>query len=62
MDFSNLWLNLKEFTRECIRVLRVTKRPDKLEFKTIVKASGLGMLAIGAIGFLIHVIKQMLFP
>ena len=62
MNFSELMLKLKEFVRECIRVLRVTKRPDRVEFKTIVKASGLGMLVIGAIGFLIHIIKQLFFP
>ena len=62
MNFSELMLKLKEFVRECIRVLRVTKRPDRVEFKTIVKASGLGMLVIGAIGVLIHIIKQLFFP
>lgn len=51
---------LKRFWKECIRVLRVTKKPDKTEFKTIVKVSGLGILLIGLIGFLIHLIKVML--
>ena len=37
------------------------KKPDMIEFKTIVKVSGLGMILIGLIGFIINVIKQMFF-
>ena len=48
---------LKYFIRECFRVLRVTKKPDALEFKTIVKVSGLGILIIGFIGFFVQMIK-----
>ena len=51
----------KRFCRECARVLRVTKKPTKEEFKTIVKVSGLGILIIGMIGFLIQMAKQLLF-
>lgn len=43
-----------------MRVLKVTRKPDKYEFKTIVKVSGLGMIAIGAVGFLFQIVKQML--
>lgn len=48
---------IKEFGKECIRVLKVTKKPTNEEFKTIVKVSGLGILLIGLIGFIIQVIK-----
>ena len=51
----------KRFWKECLRVLKVTKKPNGEEFKTIVKVSGLGMGIIGLIGFLIQIIKQMLF-
>jgi len=44
---------------ECVRVLRVTKKPTKFEFKTIVKASGLGILIIGLIGFIIQMLGQL---
>lgn len=57
MDFGSLFSKLKEFIRECRRVLTVTKKPDKIEFKTIVKASGIGMMIIGAIGFVIQMFK-----
>lgn len=51
----------KQFIIECKRVLMVTRKPDKTEFKTIVKASGLGMLVIGLIGFIISMLKLLLF-
>ena len=50
---------LKEFGKECWRVLRVTKKPDKGEFTTFVKVSGIGILLIGFIGFLIHLVKEL---
>jgi protein transport protein SEC61 subunit gamma and related proteins len=52
---------LKEFIAECKRVLQITKKPDKIEFKAIVKASGLGILVIGLIGFLLTLGKELLF-
>ena len=53
---KELWIKLKTFIGECKRVLIVTKKPSKLEFKTIIKASGLGMMIIGLIGFVIQMI------
>jgi protein transport protein SEC61 subunit gamma-like protein len=52
---------LKTFITECKRVLRVTKKPDKQEFTTIVKISSIGMAIIGVVGFLVHFIKELLF-
>ena len=57
----NMWMKLKRFGIECGRVLRVTKKPDSIEYKTIVKVSGLGMAVIGLMGFLIQMIKQLFF-
>jgi len=51
---------LKSFIIECIRVFKVTKKPDKTEFKTIVKVSGLGILFIGIIGFIVHLLYILL--
>ena len=61
MDVASWWLKLKGFVGECRRVLRVTKKPDLIEFKTIVKASGLGMIIIGMIGFVITMFKLIFF-
>ena len=58
----NMWIvRLKSFALECSRVLKVTKKPDAIEFKTIVKVSGLGILVIGLIGFLIQMGKLLIF-
>ncbi len=61
MNFKSLISKFKSFVIECKRVFRVTKKPSNLEFKTIVKASGLGIIVIGLIGFIIHMIKQLFF-
>lgn len=50
---------LKNFGRECIRVIRVTKKPDGTEFKTIVKVTSIGIAIIGLVGFVIHLIYSM---
>lgn len=55
------WQKVREFFVECMRVLRVTKRPDRQEFKTIVKISGIGIVVIGFLGFLVHFIKVLVF-
>ncbi len=65
MDYSqeekpSKLLKVKRFGRECLRVLRVTKKPTKEEFKTIVKVSGLGIIIIGLIGFIIQMAKTLL--
>lgn len=52
---------LKNFIYKCKIVLRVTKKPTKDEFKTIVKVSGLGIIIIGLIGFIVQIIKQLFF-
>jgi len=55
------WQKLKDFGVECRRVLRVTKKPNKEEFKTIVKISGIGMAVIGFLGFFITLIRELFF-
>ncbi|MBN1175469.1 protein translocase SEC61 complex subunit gamma [Candidatus Woesearchaeota archaeon] len=51
---------VKSFYKECVRVFRITKKPTKDEFKAIVKVSGLGILLIGFIGFIVHVIEKLI--
>ena len=50
-------VKFKTFIKECIRVLKITKKPTSAEFKTIVKASAVGILVIGALGFTITMLK-----
>ncbi len=59
--FDSAWFKFKGFVKECARVLRITRKPSNMEFKTIVKVSGLGMLLIGFIGFVIQVIYKLFF-
>jgi protein transport protein SEC61 subunit gamma-like protein len=51
----------KRFLKETARVLRITKKPNKEEYLTVVKVTGLGISVIGAIGFVIFLLKQLLF-
>jgi len=51
---------VKRFIKETLRVLRITRRPNKVEYLTHVKVTGIGIALIGAIGFLIHILKQLL--
>ena len=50
-----------ETLNEYRRVLQVTKKPNKDEFLTVFKVSGIGILIIGAIGFTINMLYQALF-
>ena len=52
--------NFKEKFAEYGRVLKVTKKPDAEEFKAIVKASGIGIVVIGMVGFIIAIIVQLI--
>ena len=56
-----MFQRLKSFSLECLRVLKVTKKPTKEEFKIIVKVSAIGILFIGVIGFIVHVLWQVIF-
>ncbi len=53
-------MELKKFYDSCVRVLKRTKKPTPQEFKDLVKITGLGLMVIGAIGFLIQVIKELI--
>ncbi|MFH1802368.1 MAG: protein translocase SEC61 complex subunit gamma [archaeon] len=44
---------LKSFVLQSKRVWHVLKKPTGLEFKTVSKVSAIGILILGAIGFLI---------
>lgn len=54
------WIKLKSFIKESIRILKITKKPNKEEFKVIVKISGLGIILIGMTGFIITVLWTLL--
>ena len=62
MDEFSRWGRFKGFVAECLRVLKIIRKPDSFEFKTIVKVSGLGIIIIGFIGFILFMLKQLFFP
>ncbi|MGB9937650.1 MAG: protein translocase SEC61 complex subunit gamma [Methanobacterium sp.] len=48
-----------QFIRQCRRVLHVSKKPDREEFQNLAKITGIGIIIIGAIGFAISLIAQL---
>lgn len=62
MEENQTWQSrIKRFITQCARVLKITKKPDKDEYRMLVKVSGLGIAVIGMIGFLLHVIWVLVF-
>lgn len=57
---QSMWKKFKNFFVECKRVFIITKKPNKEEFKTIVKISGIGIIAIGLLGFIIQIAWQLI--
>jgi protein transport protein SEC61 subunit gamma-like protein len=60
-------LNLKEIPakidyaiKETRRILRLTRKPRGSEFNETAKITGLGMVLIGALGFVLFMIFQLL--
>jgi len=47
---------LRKFLYECKRTLQVARKPDKEEYLDIAKVTGLGILLIGLVGFVITMI------
>lgn len=45
---------IKKKLKSYWRVLKVTKKPDKQEYSMSAKVTGIGIIIIGTIGFLIY--------
>lgn len=60
IDASNVNLNLipKDFVKQCKRVLKVAKKPDRSEFLEFSKVTALGIVIIGLVGFVITLFGQ----
>ncbi len=48
-----------DFIKLCQRVLHVSKKPGRDEFTNVAKITGIGVLIIGAIGFIINIAAQL---
>ncbi|RAP49782.1 MAG: protein translocase SEC61 complex subunit gamma [Methanosphaera sp. SHI613] len=53
--------SINSFLKQCERVLRVSKKPDADEYKTVAKVTGLGIIIIGVVGFIVSILSQVLF-
>lgn len=51
--------SINRFFKQCKRVLRVSKKPDREEYLNFSKVTAIGILIIGAIGFAIVLISQL---
>lgn len=56
-----LWIETKSFYIKCKRVWHTLKKPSRKEFEMVTKVSAIGILALGAFGFLISIIMKSLF-
>jgi len=57
---AELGIKTKSFVNECKRVLLLTKKPSKEEFKVIVKVTAAGMVLIGLIGFILNMLGKII--
>ena len=51
---------LKKMLKEWKRVYKITKKPGKEEYFSIVKVTGLGIIIIGIIGFAIFMLVELI--
>ncbi|MBS3085731.1 protein translocase SEC61 complex subunit gamma [Candidatus Pacearchaeota archaeon] len=55
---KELVISTKTFYHKCVRVWHLMKKPTKKEFEQIAKVSAIGILIIGALGFLVSILMQ----
>jgi len=53
-------MGLRSFFQSCARMLKLATKPGRSELWLSIKICFLGTAAVGAIGFLIHLIATML--
>jgi protein transport protein SEC61 subunit gamma-like protein len=53
VENQGFFSKIKSFILQSKRVWHVLKKPSKEEFLTVAKVSALGILALGALGFII---------
>jgi protein transport protein SEC61 subunit gamma-like protein len=51
---------LREFLQNCKRLFQVARKPDQEEYLRVAKITGIGILLIGAVGFVIMLLKHFL--
>lgn len=51
---------LKNFIHQAKRVLQVARKPDRDEYLNVAKITGIGIIIIGMIGFVIYLVSGLL--
>ena len=54
----DIWIKTKSFAIKCRRVWYSLKKPSKKEYAITAKVSGVGILILGILGFLISTIMK----
>ena len=49
-----------KFVKDSKRVLKVSRKPDRQEYMELAKVTSIGVLIVGAIGFVIVLIGQLI--
>ncbi len=52
--------SISQFIKQCRRVLTISKKPDREEFQNVAKITGIGILIIGVIGFILTLAAQLI--
>ena len=52
--------SMASFIRQCQRVLKVSKKPDREEYINVAKVTGIGIILIEVIGFIISIVAQLI--
>ena len=53
-------MDIREKLSTYTRVLRLARKPDTKEYNQVAKVTGLGILLIGAVGFMIRLASQII--
>jgi len=51
---------IKKAYSETRRILRLTRKPKRSEFEETARITGLGMIVVGLIGFIIFIISELI--
>ncbi len=60
LKIKKIGKNLKHNLLEYKRVIKISKKPSKKEFEEVLKITGVGMILIGFIGFIIQLFVQLI--
>ena len=56
----NVQERFDKFVKDSKRVLKVSRKPDRQEYMELAKVTSIGVLIVGAIGFVIVLIGQLI--